>query len=142
VDQFRLVQQTQTIQKLLCKDAHQRGAQTSELILLDQLVQVDRQQLKDQAQVLFVDESILQPQNVMIVVLVHSPIEQIQYRNLHHTLVKVSRLVLHHLDRNHLLSFQVLALDDLAKSTLTKNVQDQVSVLVVRLLGAQNVVDV
>ena len=91
---------------------------------------------------LFVNESILQPQDVMVVVLVHPSIEQVQHRDLHHTLVEVGCLVLHNLDRNHLLCLQVLALDDLTEGALTKNIQDQVSVLVVRLLGAQNVIDI
>jgi len=140
--QFRLVQQTQTVQKLLCEDSYQRGAQTPKLVLLDQLVQIDRQQLEDQTQMLLVDEGVLQPQDVMIVILVHSSVEQVQHRDLHHTLIEVGCLVLHNLDRDHLLSFQVLALDYLTECTLTKNVQDQVSVLVVRLLGAQNVIDI
>jgi hypothetical protein len=60
MDQFRFVQQTQAIQQLLRKYSYKRSAQSSELILLDELIQVHREQLKDQAQMLFVDECILQ----------------------------------------------------------------------------------
>lgn len=57
-----LIQETQRIQKLLSKDSNQRGAQAAELILLDQFVKVDTEQLKDQAEMLSVNESILQPE--------------------------------------------------------------------------------
>ena len=39
-----------------------------ELVLLDELVQVGRQQLKDKAQVVFVDERVSESQNVVLVV--------------------------------------------------------------------------
>ena len=43
MDQPGLVQKRKAIEKLLCKHTHQRGAKSSELVLLDQLVQVDTQ---------------------------------------------------------------------------------------------------
>ena len=38
-----LVQQAQTIQQLLRKDSYERRAETSKLVLLDQLVQIHTQ---------------------------------------------------------------------------------------------------
>ena len=40
VDETRLVEQRKTIKQLLRKDADQCGAETSELVLLDQLVKI------------------------------------------------------------------------------------------------------
>lgn len=53
-----LVEQREAIEKLLGEDAHEGCAQSSELVLLDELIQVDTQQLKDQTQMLSVDEGI------------------------------------------------------------------------------------
>jgi hypothetical protein len=52
---------------------------------------------------------------------------QFQYGDLHHTLVKVSGLVFHNFHRHHLVRFHVLALDNLSKRALSKNVKNQVS---------------
>ena len=41
VDQPRFVQQSEAVEKLLREDSDQRGAETTELVLLDQLVQID-----------------------------------------------------------------------------------------------------
>ena len=70
MNQTRLVEQTQSVQQLLCEDSNESGAQPSELILLDQFVKIDAQQLKDQAKMLSMDERILQAKKVVIVVLV------------------------------------------------------------------------
>jgi hypothetical protein len=53
---------------------------------------------------------------------------QLQNRHLHHTLLKVSRLVLHHLDRDDLVRLEVLTFDDLTKRSLTEDVEDEVAV--------------
>ena len=105
-----------------------------------------------------VDECVLESQKMMVVILVHLFIQlrhvslaytclswdthQIKHRHLHHTLVEVCCPVLDDLYCDNLLCLQILALDDLTESTLTKNIQDEVPVLVVRLLRAQNVIDV
>jgi hypothetical protein len=75
VDQAGFAKQTQAAQQLLGEDSHKSGAQSSELVLLDELVQVDRQQLEYQTQVLFVDECILESENVVVIVLVHASVE-------------------------------------------------------------------
>jgi hypothetical protein len=50
------------------EDLDQLRAQTLELILLDQLVKVRREKLKDEAQVASVDERIAETENVVFVV--------------------------------------------------------------------------
>lgn len=44
----------------------------------------------------------------------------------HHTLIEVSRLVLHDLHRHHLVGLHILTFDDLAERSLAENVQDEV----------------
>lgn len=70
VNQMSLVQKTQRIQKLLREDTDERSAQASELILLDQLVKVDTEKLKGETQMLTMNESILETEEVMVIVLV------------------------------------------------------------------------
>lgn len=49
MDQMRLVQQAQGIQQLLRKHADESSAQSTELVLFDELVQVDTEQFKREA---------------------------------------------------------------------------------------------
>jgi hypothetical protein len=51
-----------------------------------------------------------------------------QFKNgyFHLTLIQISRLVLDHLDSKELVCPHILTLDDLPKSTLTKNIEDQI----------------
>lgn len=65
-----LVEEGKAVEQLLGKDSDQRRAETTELILFDELIQVDAEQFKDEAQMLAMDESILQPQKVVIVIFV------------------------------------------------------------------------
>lgn len=71
MNQLGFTKQSKARKQLLSKDTNKSCAKTTELILLDQLVQVDAEQFKDETQVLPVNESIFQPQQMMIVVLVH-----------------------------------------------------------------------
>ena len=153
-----LSEQCQTIDELLRKHAHQGGRQSAELVLLDQFIEVDAQELKHKTQMLPVDKGILEPQQVVVIVLVHLLIQlcpvstaqcvlgrnthQVKYRYFHHTLIEVCCAVLDHLDRHHLLRLQVLALDDLAKRSLAQHIENQVAVLVSRLFRSQDVVDI
>jgi hypothetical protein len=59
----------------LCKDPDKRCAQPSELILFDQFVQVDTQQLEDQAEMLSVDECVFQPEKMVVVILIELRVE-------------------------------------------------------------------
>ena len=71
MDHLCLTKQTQPTQQLLRKHSDQRSAQSSELVLLDQLVQINAQQLEHQTQMLAMDEGVFQAQEMMVVVLVH-----------------------------------------------------------------------
>lgn len=73
--QTRFVQESQAVQELLGENPDQCGTKTPELVLLDQFVQVDAKELKDQAQVLPVYESVLESQKMMVVVFVKLSIE-------------------------------------------------------------------
>lgn len=90
------------------------------------------------------DKGIPQSQNVMFVRRVALVIElkwgskaaprmirrsayQFQYRDLHHTLIKVRRFVLDNLDGNDLVGLHVLALDYLPERSLTENIQYKVT---------------
>lgn len=53
---------------------------------------------------------------------------QVQHGNFHHTLVEVCGAVFNDLDGHDFLRLEVLALDDLAESTLTQHVEDEVAV--------------
>ena len=62
-----LFQNIQGVQKLCGEDLYKLRAQTLELVLLDKLVEIRRQQLEDEAQVVFVDERVPQSQDVVLV---------------------------------------------------------------------------
>jgi len=51
-----------------------------------------------------------------------------QFKNgdFHLTLIEISRLILDYLDSKELMRPHILTLDDLPKSTLTKNIEDQI----------------
>lgn len=59
MDQPCFVQQRKPIKQLLGENTDKRRAQASELVLLDQLVQIDAEQFKDKAEMLLVNEGIL-----------------------------------------------------------------------------------
>lgn len=61
MDQSSLIEQAETIEKLLRENSDERGAEAAELILLDELVQIDTQKLKNQAEMLAMDKGILEP---------------------------------------------------------------------------------
>ena len=61
MNQLCLSQQRQPVDQLLRKNANERRGQSSELVLLDQFVKVNAQQLEDKAQMLAVNERVLQP---------------------------------------------------------------------------------
>lgn len=75
MDQSRLVQQCKPVKQLLCKNTNEGCAKTTELVLLDQLVQIYAQQLEYQTKMLLVDERVLEAQKVVIIVLIEFGIE-------------------------------------------------------------------
>ena len=64
----RLLQNSEGIEQLGGENLHELSAETLELVLLDQLVQVGREQFEDEAQVVLVDERVAKPENVVLVV--------------------------------------------------------------------------
>jgi hypothetical protein len=73
--QTSLVKQRETVEKLLSKHANQSSAESSKLVLLDELVKVDAKELKNQAKMLAMNESVFKPQQMMVVVLVKLRVE-------------------------------------------------------------------
>jgi hypothetical protein len=82
-----LLQDRQTIQQLLCENLYELCAQSFELILLDQFVEIRRKALKHQTKMALVNEVFLHPEDVVLVSGVvrrielyvsHGPIEQAQ----------------------------------------------------------------
>ena len=61
---------------------------------------------------------------------------QLQYCDLHHTLVEVRRFIFHHLDCHDLVCLHILAFYHLTKGSLAKNVEDEVSGHVIDKLEA------
>ena len=53
-----LLEYRERVQELGREDLHELRAETLELVLLDKLIKVRRQQLEDEAQVVFVDERV------------------------------------------------------------------------------------
>ena len=67
---------------------------------------------------------------------------QIQDGDLHHTLVEVGGTIFDDFDRNYLLRLEVLAFDDLPECSLTKDVENQIAILVSVILVSQYVIDI
>ena len=137
-----LVEKGKSCQELLGEYSHKRRAQAAELILLNEFVQVDAQELKNEAQVLAMDECISQAQKMVIIVLIELAVYQIEDRHFHHTLIKVCCPVLDDLDCDNLLSLQVLTLDDLTECSLAEDIQNEIAILMPSLLRTKYVVDV
>jgi hypothetical protein len=94
---------------------------------------------------LTVNECVLQSKQVVVIILVVLAIElrdisrrsasktkratnQIQHRNLHHTLVEVCSLVLDYFNSHHFSCFEILAFHDLTKRTLAQNIENEVPI--------------
>ena len=60
--ELRLSEQCETVQELLCKYSHQRRAQSPELVLLYQLVQIYAEQFEHEAEMLPVYEGVFEPE--------------------------------------------------------------------------------
>jgi len=67
MNQARLFQDGQGIQQLRSKHLDELQTQPSELVVLDEFVQVGRQAFKHDAQVLVMDELVPHTKNVMLV---------------------------------------------------------------------------
>ena len=87
------------------------------------------------------NEGILKPQKMMIVIFVQFTVQQIEYRNLHHTLVEIGSPILDNFDCHDLLGLQVLTFYNLTESALPKDVEYKVPVLVSILFVSKDVIN-
>lgn len=108
------------------ENAQQPHRQPPELVLLDQLVQVEIEQLKDQAQMLPKHKEIVHPNNVVLIVCIPQPVQVLQHPDLHSGLVIEGCLILDDLDRYHFSCLLVYAFCNLPKCSLTQHVTDNV----------------
>lgn len=67
MNQARLFQDGQCVQQLRSKHLDELQAESAELVVLDEFVQVGRQAFKDDAQVLVMNELVPHTKNVMLV---------------------------------------------------------------------------
>ena len=67
---------------------------------------------------------------MMVIILVQLLVEQVEYRNSHHTLVEVRGSVLDNLDGNNFLGLQILTFDHLTERALAKDVQYEIPIFV------------
>ena len=67
MNQPRVFEDAQRVEELRGEDFHELRAQALELVLLDQLVKVGREELEDETKMVFVDEGVSQPQYVVLV---------------------------------------------------------------------------
>jgi hypothetical protein len=126
VDEARLLEDGERVEQLRGKDLDELRAEAEELVLLDELVQVAAQELEHEAEVVLMDERVAEAEDVVLVAGVELVVEQLEDGDLHHRLVEVGRLVLHDLDGDDLVRFDVLAFDDLAEGALAEDVEDEV----------------
>ena len=68
MDQARVLEHGERVEELRGKDLDELRAEALELVLLDELVQIRREQLEHEAQVVPVDERVTQTQDVVLVV--------------------------------------------------------------------------
>lgn len=153
MNQPSLVEKGEAIQKLLGEHADQSRAETAELVLLDKFVQVDAEQLEDEAKMLSVDKGVFQSEKMVVIVFVELRIElffisnqrkliiiewrgksyQVEHRHLHHTLVEVGGAVFDNLDGHDLLRLEILTLDDLTKGTLAQHIENEIAIPTTKL---------
>lgn len=94
--------------------------------MFDQLIQVEAEQLKHQAQVVLVDEEVLHPDEVMLVFRVADLVQELQDAHFDTSLVVEGCLILDDLNSHNLPSLLAYALGHLPKGTLPKHVTDNV----------------
>lgn len=128
MDQPCFFEHRQCIEQLGSKDFDELCTQPTKRVLFDELVEIGREQLKDEAKVVFVNERVSEPENVMFVVRIIILVEHLQNRDLHHTLVKVRRLVFDDFDGDNLVCPSILAFYNLTECALTEYVENQVLV--------------
>lgn len=108
------------------KDAQQPHGETPKLVLLDQLIQIETEQLKDQTQVVLEDEEVVHSHNVVLIIRVAQPVEVLQHPHFHSGLVIESCLVLDNLDCYHIACVLANAFRHLPKGALSQHFADNV----------------
>ena len=108
------------------KDAQQPHGQTPKLVLLDQLIQVEAEQLKDQAQMILEDKEVMHPDNVVLIIRVSQPVKVLQHPHFHSGLVIESCLVLNNLDCYNMACVLADAFCHLPKCALSQHFADDV----------------
>lgn len=73
--QSGLVEQSQSVQKLLCKHSNKCCAEAPKLVLFDKLIEVDTKQLENKTEMLSMDEGVLQTQKVVIIIFIELGVE-------------------------------------------------------------------
>ena len=94
-----------------------------ELVLLDQFVEVDGHQFKDNAGVASKDEAVLDVDNIGSVCLIFSQ-QLLQDLDFSLGLLKEPLVIAHNLKSRVLLGFMIIDLENLTKGTFTKHSQD------------------
>ncbi len=98
------------------------------VILFDQLVQIDRQHFKDNAQVVPENKVVLDSGDVVFVVRIVRRVEQLQNSNFHKRLLVIRRLVFDDFDGIQLVGPQMQTLCDLAKRPAAEKINHTVLV--------------
>lgn len=111
----------------LCQeDAKESHGQSSKLVLLDQLIQVEAEQLKHQAQMVLEDEEGMHPDKMMLVIWIADFVQVLQDPNFDTGLVVKCCLVLDDLYGYHLPCLLTYAFGNLPKGALSQHVADDV----------------
>ena len=118
-----LPEHDERLRELLEEGADEVHGEAAELVLLDEFVQVDGEQLEDEAEVVLVGEVVEQAQHVVAVVRVVLRVERGEQADLHQRLLVVRRLVLDDLDGAQRARHAVLALDHLAERALAQQLE-------------------
>ena len=82
MNEARLLEHGERVQQLRGEHLDELRAEALELVLLDQLVQVGREQLENETQVVFVDERVPQSENVVLVMWIALLVELLREVNL------------------------------------------------------------
>jgi hypothetical protein len=98
------------------------------VILLDELVQIDAEQFKDNYKVFSKDEVVQNSDDVVLVLFVIQ-VEQLEYLQLHARLVLELLLITHKFEGNQLVSLMVETLKRLAKAATSQRFEHLVSVV-------------
>lgn len=127
MDETGILKDGHGIEKLSHENFDKLCAKTLKLVLLDEFVEVGREEFEYETEVITVDEGVPETKDVMLIIGIAAFIQEFEDSDLHHTLIKVSRLVFNNLDGDDFMGLHILTFDDLAKSALTEDIENEVS---------------